>query len=193
MPKQTKGFTLIELLIVIAIVAVLSVVVILTLNPAELLRQARDSNRISDLSTIKSALSLYLADGNTNWPTTGNCYVDSSANIGASCVGTGSGQSARFVLTLTTVTSTSRLNNGNGWLPVNFTLISSGSPVPQLPTDPVRDATNYYAFSASSNGLTFEINARMESTKYNSGTGDVEANDGGNKTDVYEVGTDLAF
>ena len=103
------------------------------------------------------------------------------------------GQSARFVLTLTTVTSTSRLNNGNGWLPVNFTLISSGSPVPQLPTDPVHDATNYYAFSASSTGLTFEINARMESTKYNSGTGDVEANDGGNKTDVYEVGTDLAF
>ena len=35
--KNRKGFTLIELLIVIAIIAVLSVVVILSLNPAELL------------------------------------------------------------------------------------------------------------------------------------------------------------
>ena len=63
--KAVKGFTLIELLIVIAIVAILSVVVILTLNPAELLKQTRDSNRISDLSTLKSALSLYLADVTT--------------------------------------------------------------------------------------------------------------------------------
>ena len=56
---KQKGFTLIELLIVIAIIAILAVVVVLTLNPAELLRQARDSNRISDFATIKSALALY--------------------------------------------------------------------------------------------------------------------------------------
>ena len=61
--KSTRsGFTLIELLVVIAIIAILSVVLILTLNPAELLRQARDSNRVSDLATLKSAISLYLAD-----------------------------------------------------------------------------------------------------------------------------------
>src|SRR6185295_4958783 len=60
-----KGFTLIELLVVIAIIAILSVVVILTLNPAELLKQARDSNRISDMATLKSAISLYLADVST--------------------------------------------------------------------------------------------------------------------------------
>ncbi|HEY4525527.1 MAG TPA: prepilin-type N-terminal cleavage/methylation domain-containing protein, partial [Candidatus Paceibacterota bacterium] len=47
-----KSFTLIELLIVIAIVAILSTVVIITLNPAELLRQSRDSVRLSDLSLM---------------------------------------------------------------------------------------------------------------------------------------------
>src|SRR5471030_3210736 len=63
--KNRSGFTLIELLVVIAIIAILSVVVILTLNPAELLRQARDSNRVSDFATLKSALGLYAADVNT--------------------------------------------------------------------------------------------------------------------------------
>ncbi|MEK7094356.1 MAG: prepilin-type N-terminal cleavage/methylation domain-containing protein [Patescibacteria group bacterium] len=63
---QQKGFTLIELLIVIAIIAVLSVVVVLTLNPAELLRRARDSTRISDMSSLNSALNNYRTDGGTD-------------------------------------------------------------------------------------------------------------------------------
>src|SRR5580704_3649915 len=64
--KNRKGFTLIELLVVIAIIAVLAVVVVLTLNPAELLRQARDSNRISDFATLKSAIGLYSEDVSTS-------------------------------------------------------------------------------------------------------------------------------
>ena len=57
MSEKTKGFTLLELLIVIGILAILAGVVVLVLNPAELLRQARDSQRISDLSTMRSAIS----------------------------------------------------------------------------------------------------------------------------------------
>ena len=57
-----RGFTLVELLIVIAILAVLSVTVVVVLNPAELLKQARDSTRISDLASINSAIALYLTD-----------------------------------------------------------------------------------------------------------------------------------
>src|ERR1700677_2137794 len=60
--KSKKGFTLIELLVVIAIIAILSVVVILTLNPAELLRQNRDSSRLSDMTTLNDAVSLYSQD-----------------------------------------------------------------------------------------------------------------------------------
>ena len=56
-----KGFTLIELLIVIAILAILATTVVLVLNPAQILAQARDAQRISDLSSIKSAIALYLA------------------------------------------------------------------------------------------------------------------------------------
>lgn len=62
---QRRAFTLIELLVVIAIIAILSVVVVLSLNPAETLRQSRDSNRVSDLDTLTHALSLYQADQGT--------------------------------------------------------------------------------------------------------------------------------
>ncbi len=50
--RKEKAFTLIELLVVIAILAVLAVAVTLILNPAELIRQGRDSIRLSDLATI---------------------------------------------------------------------------------------------------------------------------------------------
>ena len=58
----SRGFTLIELLVVIAIIAILAVVVVLTLNPAEMMREARDSNRLSDLATLQSAINLYNTD-----------------------------------------------------------------------------------------------------------------------------------
>ncbi len=58
--NKSSGFTLLELLIVIAILAILSVALVLVLNPAETLKKARDSQRISDLSTIKTAIGLYM-------------------------------------------------------------------------------------------------------------------------------------
>ncbi len=68
MNHSVKGFTLIELLIVIAILAILATAVVLVLNPAQILAQARDSQRISDLSSVKSAIALYLAT-TTSTPT----------------------------------------------------------------------------------------------------------------------------
>lgn len=44
-----KSFTLIELLIVIGILTVLAVAVVLVLKPTDLVKQARDATRMSDL------------------------------------------------------------------------------------------------------------------------------------------------
>ncbi|MFH0890624.1 MAG: type II secretion system protein [Candidatus Liptonbacteria bacterium] len=190
MTKKQKGFTLIELLVVIAIVAVLSVVVILTLNPAELLKQARDSNRVSDLSTVKSAVALYLADGQTTWNVTSTwCYATTST-APARC----GGYFGTQVTATSTGSGTAAANNGTGWVPLNFAAITSGAPFGQLPLDPLNNSQYFYAFNGTSTNNSFKLGANMESGKYaNGGTGDVETTDGGTVTTVYEVGTLLSL
>ena len=203
MQKQVKGFTLIELLIVIGIIAILATVVILTLNPAELLRQSRDSTRFSDLSTVNSAIALYLSDvaaANIGLPLAGgSCYTSLPATPGfAGATTTTCG--ARFPTGAATsnngiYSKSARLVNGTGWLPINFEAISTGSPLPNLPVDPVAPNTAgadlmsviddfYYAYAAGTNN-TYEINTRIESQKFASSS----ENDGGNVLQLYEVGT----
>lgn len=190
--KQRKAFTLIELLVVIAIIAVLSVVVILSLNPAELLRQSRDSNRISDLATIKSAISLYLVDSaspNIASNTLGysSCYLSTISG------GSGTTTAKCGVFTNTYVTNgsssaaTYRKIDSSGWVPVNFSSLSYGSPFGALPVDPTNNTSSYYAYAAtSSGGYYFELDAFLESAKY-AGQATV---DGGNNNATYEVGNE---
>lgn len=207
--KNKKGFTLIELLVVIAIIAILSVVVILTLNPAELLRQSRDSNRISDLSVTKSAIAFYLAsvptpslNGTTTF-TSPTCYVDAQGIVASNtqegtstCVNwfqtniSGAPQVASVTLANQT------LVNGNGWIPIQFNTISAGgSPLGSLPHDPVNnDGEHFYSYIASTTGLVFKLGAQMESQKYGYlGTNDVVSTDGGISTSTYEQGTSLSL
>ncbi|MEN9341897.1 MAG: hypothetical protein RIQ54_153 [Candidatus Parcubacteria bacterium] len=198
MNETQKGFTLIELLIVIGITAFLFAALIITLNPAELLRQARDSTRISDLSNIRNAIAMYLADvssPNLASSTGGyaNCYTSATATT---CLGNGVGAAGFGTITPTSTQSANRRNNnGTGWLPVNFTQLSSGAPFGQLPVDPTNDATHYYGYAATSTNLSFKLTANgIESAKFGSGgSADVVNNDGGNYGNIYEVGTLLSL
>ena len=137
---RSSGFTLIELLVVIAIIAILAVVVVLTLNPGQLIMQARDSNRISDLATVKSALAYYLQDVVTSTLTVGSaaaltCYEDgptyNSALASTSCPWFAGAAST------TAISTSSRATNvPTSWIPVNLSLISVGAPIGQWPIDP---------------------------------------------------------
>lgn len=73
MTALKRGFTLIELLIVMAILGVLAVVVLVAINPAEQLRRARDSGRISGTQQIGRAWSAYF--------TANGCLPGSNAGV----------------------------------------------------------------------------------------------------------------
>ncbi len=179
-----RGFTLIELLVVIAIVAVLATAVVVILNPAQLIKQSRDANRISDLAAIHSALALYLSD-----------VSSASFTAATNCTATSTGGAHPTGFTSAAVNATSTVS-GSGWVDVDFTGISSGSPLPRLPIDQVNDATYHYCYKNATTTLTYELDANMESTKYAAtGGSDVESNnkDGGNDANWYEIGNDPAL
>jgi prepilin-type N-terminal cleavage/methylation domain-containing protein len=196
-PKQKKGFTLIELLVVIGIIAVLAVAVILTLNPTELLRQSHDAQRISDLSTLKSAIGLYLVD--TAYPSLASssfgynaCYLSTISGVAN---GTTTAKCGVFANTYasgdaSTTSAFYRSANSTGWLPVNLAQLSYGTPLSALPVDPVNSPNYYYSYAATTTGgYYYEIDAFMESKKYGaSGTNDVVSTDGGDNPHAYEVG-----
>ncbi len=71
MKRLTRGgFTLIELLVVVAIIGILAVIVLASLNEAR--KGARDKTRISDLEQAKAALHIYAVSNKTyNIPGTG--------------------------------------------------------------------------------------------------------------------------
>ncbi|OGY59762.1 MAG: hypothetical protein A3B23_03570 [Candidatus Colwellbacteria bacterium RIFCSPLOWO2_01_FULL_48_10] len=188
-----KGFTLVELLIVIGILAVLATTAVVILNPAQLLAQARDGQRLSDMASIQSAIALYMTDYSA--PKVGPSLTECPNGGGAA--GAGYRQKAVTVdsflhrPTTEVAVDTDRNVDGTGWIPVDFTDISGGTPLSILPIDPSNDTANDYVYRYACNytNNTFELNAKLESLKYD----DYMANtaDGGDASGFYEIGTSL--
>lgn len=174
-----KGFTLLELLIVIGILAILATTVTVVLNPAELLRQARDSQRLGDLRSVHAALGMFAATATTTplFTATTTCTAIGAPNPfnGGSC---GFNNNTSVIGVGAQATST-------GWVNVNFALVSGGSPLSRLPIDPINDTTSYYAFRNRVSDSTWELNANLESSKYSG----EETKDGGLNTNMYEIGS----
>ncbi len=185
-----KGFTLIELLIVIGILAVLAVITVLVLNPAQLFAQARDSQRLSDLGSIKGAITLYL----TTVP--GPNMAFAGGTCGTNYWGSVAGATDFFVATAGSQSANvARTTGGSGWVPINLASTTGGSPLPTLPIDPINPntAVQAYTYACDNTAKTFEINANMESDRYRNGAGsgdDVESTDGGDVDTTFETGTD---
>jgi prepilin-type N-terminal cleavage/methylation domain-containing protein len=164
-----KAFTLIELLVVIAIIAILAVVVVLTLNPAEMLRQARDANRLSDLATINSAINLYVTDqsGSSGFflGNASSVYL-SLPDTSSSCSNLGLATTSPSSYAYACANSTSSRNiNASGWIPLNLSLISSGSPLGSLPIDPTNQSSTGLYYTYYTNSSQFEITSLFESQK----------------------------
>lgn len=183
------AFTLVELLVALGIVAVLSTAVIVALNPSELLKQARDSTRISDLNTINTALGVYTADvASANTGTSSVVYVslpDSSptcANLGLPALPVG------WTYACASASNYKKID-GTGWIPANFSRISFGNPLERLPADPKNSTSSGFYYTFVTTGVWWELTAVLESDKY----GPRMVVDGGMSPHVFEQGTNLTL
>jgi len=186
--KFIRSFTLVELLIVIAILAVLAAAVVIVLNPAELLAQARDSQRITDLKTLKDAIDIFVVDNpSVSLGTEERVYI-SLPDTASNCPSlTASLPSLPAGWEYVCSTSANLRNtDGTGWVPLNLGSIFGGTPIPYLPLDPQNDATltKYYAYIP---GGSYVLTSLMESEKQ----AKQAAKDGGTDPGRFEVGSDL--
>ena len=67
--KLRHGFTLIELLVVVSIIAILSTVVFVALNPVKRFADARNSRRFSDVNEVLTSIHEYIVDNGGALPT----------------------------------------------------------------------------------------------------------------------------
>jgi prepilin-type N-terminal cleavage/methylation domain-containing protein len=194
--NSRSAFTLIELLVVIAIIAILAVVVVLTLNPAELLRQSRDANRLSDMATLNSAINLYNTDqGGASGYSLGTATTSylsiydlaATSTSGDQCQGLGMPSSSAGYHCA--ASSTQRSINTQGWIPINFSNISSGSPLGSLPIDPINQTSSNLYYTYETNGSQYEVTAFPESQKY----AKTAFNEGGNDPTLLQSGSGIAM
>lgn len=117
-----SGFTLIELLIVIAVMAILTTVVFVALNPLARFQDSRNSRRWSDVNAILGAVKLHQVDNR-------GAYLDS---ITAAATGTDFIISTQGAALGTAVSC----NGASLTATVNLSDLVSKGYLPKLPFDP---------------------------------------------------------
>jgi len=76
MKKAKKGFTLIEMLVVISIIGILAALTLVSYSGAQ--KQARDTERRSDLNQYRNGLESFAASNNGAYPIASNDLVSSN-------------------------------------------------------------------------------------------------------------------
>ena len=175
-PVFRKAFTLIELLVVIGIVAALAVVVVLLLNPGEMVAEARDSNRSSDMSTLSRAISIYQEDQiGGSIGTASTTYISipdptATTTAGTNCASMGLPSLSNGLVYHCPASSTYRNTDSTGWIPVNFNTVTISPPLTVLPVDPINTTSSneYYSYTVGASpgaGPGYAITADPESSK----------------------------
>ena len=190
MNSSIKSFTIIELLIVLGVISILSAIAVVVLNPAELLKQGRDSTRIQDIRGIDTAINLGRAINPSLLDNTSSSIVYISlpdTDSDGLCDEYTSLPSLKTPWEYRCVASSTPLHNvdGTGWIPIDFTAIAGGSNISTLPIDPKNEESNnrYYTYSLISSD-TFSLSSELKSQKY---LNQVAVKDGGNSTSTFET------
>jgi prepilin-type N-terminal cleavage/methylation domain-containing protein len=143
--QNNKGMTFVEMLVVMGIISILFASFFYIWNTMDIFRKSRDSKRINDLQLLDSALKTLLStERNINLGEENIIYTslpDSSSTCGSyNLLPLFSPYSYRCQ------TSQNYLKvDGNGWLPVNFTL-GKILTISVLPIDPLNNKDYFYAY-----------------------------------------------
>ncbi len=122
---------------VIPVIAIIAAMVVLIVNPLELTKQSRDTERMTNAAILVNAINQEYAMNQTPLCSTG-----------APCMG----KSYQETIAV----------DGTGW--VKMELPASSFPSKTLPDDPINDATYFYTYC--SDGTNWEVNFKLESDKY---------------------------
>lgn len=184
--RKTQGFTLLELLVVIAILGLITTIAIAQLNQAQI--EARDTERLATLDTVRKALELYY-DKYEMYPCApanagGGTLMQSVSYSGN--VGTVPPDVEGEYLTVGSHPDAGKCNVGP-----TTTLFDEGF----LSNPPINDPLNAniciykyrYAYRVTLDRQRYKILVPLESED------DLMANDGGECTDVYEIGNDMTI
>jgi len=181
-----------ELLTTVGIIIVLSAATVIILNPVSFIQESKDARRISDLNNLKIAVEKYKYSGlgNLSLGSVNTLYIsipDSSttcANLGLPAI---SGWSYKCA-----PASTLKNVDGTGWIPIDFTRITSVGPfISDLPIDETNavSTSNFYAYAVDSNG-GYILTALLESEKK---IKEVASSDGGGDPVRFEAGMNLSL
>lgn len=169
MPRK-NGLTLIELLVVIAILAIISSIIMVIINPLEIIRRTRDSSRLLDLANLQLAIHVLIQE-NQGSPLGLLCEPPAYPPCSGSSTDPG---------------GETRKTDGTGWVKI---ALSANGPIsaPTLPVDPINSGILIYTYAVNREGNKWELNAVMESDREKVRM----EQDGGNNPNKYEVGLDL--
>ena len=165
--------------------------VVIAINPAEILKRARDTKRINDLSNLHELIQLANSEGllNSTICNGTNIYISLPSSIDLSNINNlPSGFSWVQVSE-----ADLRKSDSTGWIPINVSDIS-GFSMPTLPVDPQNTLNDnlYYTFYCNPQ-QEYILTSYMESKTFGpKGNETSKTNkDGGPDPYLYEVGSNL--
>lgn len=188
--KRIKsGFTLIEILIVVGVLAALGTVAVLLLDPATRLAASRDSNRFTSLQSVNQALSLIKIGNPSVSFGLGNTVYLSLPDSSPVCSSWDLPPLPETWSYACQTEANYRKVDGSGWTPVNLASSSLGTSSSVAPVDPRNNENNYFYYVFNPSTSSYELGTAMETDKNKV----IASSDGGDNSDMWEIGSGLSL